>query len=177
MQKGGNVHKLVKILLDHGADPNELYDKYTLWEYTIHYAHSRGDGLISVPWLYTREEWRQTFKLMLQRGADANVCCFKDGQAWNKHYGDGQWLRRGRYGALFERMSLDELAKFLSRGKARYAIMNDNFHSPVIYSEETLGRHSLVRVAQDVFGGDSQEELERAADLVQLIEASRQSNT
>ena len=66
---------------------------------------------------------------------------------------------------------------FLIRGRVHYAVMNDDFHSPVVYSEETFGRHSLVRVVQDMFGGDSQEELESAAELVQLIETSRQSNT
>lgn len=146
-QKGGNTHRMVKILLDHGADPNELYDKYTLWEYTVHYAHNRGlDDLTPIPLQYTREEWLEIFKLMLQHGADANVCCFKDGPAWYKLYGDGHWYGHGRYGS-YERMSLDEMKKFLHRGKAHYAVVGDGvIRGRVVYCEKTLGRHSLVRV-------------------------------
>lgn len=62
-------------------------------------------------------------------------------------------------------MSLDEMEKFLIRGAVHYAVMNDDFHSTVVYSEENLGRHSLVRVVQDMFGRDSQEELEWLPNL------------
>ena len=176
MQERGNAHMMVKILLDHGADPNELYGKHTLWEYTVHYAHGRGDGFTSIPWPDTRDQWLEIFKLMLQHGADANLCCFKDRRAWNELYRGWQLPSHNIYREVFSRMNSDELEKFLIRGKAHYAIMNDNFDSHIVYSEKTLGRHTLVRVVQDMFGGASQEEYERTAELLRLIEASRQSN-
>ncbi len=39
MQKGDKAPRMVKIRLDHGAESNELYNKYKLWEYTVQYAH------------------------------------------------------------------------------------------------------------------------------------------
>ncbi|KAI9045964.1 uncharacterized protein KD926_005908 [Aspergillus affinis] len=60
-------------LLENGADPNEVYEGYIIWQYTVHYLHVDSDYLQK-----DLCEWLDIFKLMLKYGADLNTHCIED---------------------------------------------------------------------------------------------------
>jgi hypothetical protein len=73
---------MLEVLLRYGADPNELYDGHSIWQYTLHYVHSTSSA-----WLFSSDQslhlkWEQALNLMLEYGADPNTCCFLDSHAW-----------------------------------------------------------------------------------------------
>jgi hypothetical protein len=58
---------MVEKILRYGANPNELYKGYTVWQYTIHYVHIlNGMDKIAPPY----PVWLKIFQLMLDYGAD-----------------------------------------------------------------------------------------------------------
>jgi hypothetical protein len=115
-----NSHRMVEILQEHGADPNKLYLKHTLWEYSLHYAHTRGDGFQSLPWPETQDEWQEIFKLMLQYGVDPDVCCLDDCNAWSE-------VCCGWENNKYEYWRSDDIAKYLERATRHRAIISGNF--------------------------------------------------
>ena len=60
---------LVEKLLIHGADPNQLCESFTIWQYVIHYLvwgdEFMGDDIA---------KWSKLCELMLQHGADPHAC-------------------------------------------------------------------------------------------------------
>jgi hypothetical protein len=38
-----SLRRVVKLLLEQGADPNEVFEGHTIWEYFIHYLHTAWD--------------------------------------------------------------------------------------------------------------------------------------
>lgn len=82
--EGGSVPdvELVELLLKLKADPNVIYEGYTIWQYALEYLNSAseswGTGLTN-----TLVAWRRTFELMLQHNADPFACCIGDINVWN----------------------------------------------------------------------------------------------
>lgn len=67
---------MIAELLRYGAHPNELYEGFTIWQYTINYVHEISDfshRVERIPLLL------QVFKIMLQYGADPEACCIEEG--------------------------------------------------------------------------------------------------
>jgi hypothetical protein len=69
--------KSLEILLRHGADPNQLYGKYSLWQYFIHFIHVA----------YQQDAWPgwwcwDATKLMLEYGAGPDSRCITEGRDW-----------------------------------------------------------------------------------------------
>jgi hypothetical protein len=73
---------LVEKFLRHGANPNEIYKGYTIWQYTIHYLHILNE--------IEEEEahfiaWLEIFKLMLKHGADPHAYWIEDEDTRIRH--------------------------------------------------------------------------------------------
>jgi hypothetical protein len=64
----------IKILLEYGADPNEVVAEATVWQHVLHYVHVAFDR-----WVPDLEddcvEWQAAIKVMLENGADPRACC------------------------------------------------------------------------------------------------------
>jgi hypothetical protein len=74
--------ELIEILLDHGADPNEVVGGATVWQHVLNYVHSAFDR-----WIPGLEQeclqWHAAFKIMLEHSADPRACCMDYCPAWD----------------------------------------------------------------------------------------------
>jgi hypothetical protein len=75
--------ELLENLLALGADPNQKYEGYTLWQYWVHYIHSIGVGRWNAS---DRGSLKSIFRCMLNCGVDLDVHCIKDPAIWSKIY-------------------------------------------------------------------------------------------
>jgi hypothetical protein len=73
--------KTLNQLLDQGFDPNECFQGYTVWEYTLYQVHTHKDLLFQESKL---DCWLNVFKVMLIHGADPYACCLHDPGEFNK---------------------------------------------------------------------------------------------
>jgi len=72
--------EVLETLLKLGADPNEIYKGYSIWQYFIHALHSQGGMTYSPKMLI----------LLLKHGADVEICCLNDTKHWESFFsGDG----------------------------------------------------------------------------------------
>jgi len=66
--------KALQVLLEHGADPNQRYGKYTVWQYFIHFIHAAVYQQDACPgWCY------EATKLMLEYNASSSSGCIEQG--------------------------------------------------------------------------------------------------
>jgi hypothetical protein len=86
-------YNVVQLLLDNGANPNEMYEWRTIWQYTIHYVHILNDMEAKLPDFPC---WMQIFKLMLEHGADPYACCIREDSC------DVGWARSDPYACIKE---------------------------------------------------------------------------
>jgi hypothetical protein len=78
--------KVIEILIENGADPNEIYEGHTVWQYFVHHFHAN----------FLREEIRgkrdyidevkKCIRKFMETGVDLDVCCIKDGRVWKRVY-------------------------------------------------------------------------------------------
>jgi len=71
--------KVLRLLLEHGANPNQRLRNYSLWQYLLHFIREA---------VYERNRWPtwnwEAIQLMLEYGADADATCIKEGSEWTK---------------------------------------------------------------------------------------------
>ncbi|KAH8784376.1 hypothetical protein BGZ57DRAFT_757700 [Hyaloscypha finlandica] len=80
---------VVEFLLEQGADPNEVFEGHTIWEYFIHYIHttkiqdilfaqigSFRSGLRKIP--------KGLLETFMKSGADLDICCIEDDKIWDR---------------------------------------------------------------------------------------------
>jgi hypothetical protein len=70
----------IQHLLSLGADPNEHYHGYTIWQYFLHYIHGMYET--STQGDHDLGEVFQIFQMMLEYGADPLACCVEDDSSW-----------------------------------------------------------------------------------------------
>lgn len=79
--------ELIDILLESGADPNEIYEGYTIWQYFVHSLHTRlPPEKGNVMTLDYRNALKQRVKALMERGVDLDVCCIKESEVWERLY-------------------------------------------------------------------------------------------
>jgi len=83
--------ELINILLESGADPKEIYEGYTIWQYFVHSLHARlppekGSAMT----LDYRNALKQRVKALMKRGVDLDVCCIKESGVWERLYRVGE---------------------------------------------------------------------------------------
>jgi hypothetical protein len=155
LKKRGKSAKMVKALLENGANPNELYLGHTLWEYTIHYVHVRLDGFAPVEWEDTKEEWFEIFKLMIKHGADLDACCLKDCRVWERIITNDstKW-----------NISDDDLYKFIQRANSHRTVFCGRLENGEGPLARGSSRHTLRSVIIDMFGSKT-----NAVDILNLL--------
>jgi hypothetical protein len=157
--------EFMEILLEHGADPNELFEGYSVWQYWLHFVHvlvHRNSG-----WYigYALSRLESIFKLLLRNSVDLNACCFQYSQVWGSvynlegiHDGDIDTNLRKRRKALAihgEAVKLSNSNEVLSPWLAKRV------------EKLRKERHSLTAVIEDVF--DTKDNPEGANELLGLI--------
>jgi hypothetical protein len=83
--------RMVEFLLEQGADPSEVFEGYTMWEYLIHYVHTA-----CVPLLWRETKFlKRLLEAFMKRGADLDICCIEDDKIWDRvfNYGSSEHLK------------------------------------------------------------------------------------
>jgi hypothetical protein len=80
--------RVVEFLLEQGADPNEVFEGHTIWEYFIHYIHAPDNPEILFDSAGPRSRLRKILKGLLETfmksGADLDICCIEDDRIWDR---------------------------------------------------------------------------------------------
>jgi hypothetical protein len=87
--------RVVEFLLEQGADPNEAFEGYTMWEYFIHYVHTAWDVYsLSLLWKENKS-LKRLLEAFMKRGADLDICCIEDDKVWDRvfNYGSSEHLK------------------------------------------------------------------------------------
>lgn len=84
------IDSIAEVLLECSADPNELFEGFSLWRYLIHIIHtSAKKGRFLEPSAANdRRKIQAIFRAMLQSGADPNTCCIRGNGCWEALLGD-----------------------------------------------------------------------------------------
>ncbi|KAK8012861.1 hypothetical protein PG991_010236 [Apiospora marii] len=71
-------NNILEPILRHGGHPNDSFGGHTLWEYTISWTHVMAGEIAEQPERVA--DIIKTIRLMLDHGADPNVCCIRSEQ-------------------------------------------------------------------------------------------------
>jgi hypothetical protein len=154
--------EMAKLLVTHGADPNHVYKGHSIWQYTVNFVHRHATSGIQGEsrWAWQREIWLSIFTLMLSSGADPNVCCLEDCQAWLRLY-------EGHSTVIFNtylRATLNHTAHMSCSCVENQTLNQD------IGKQAHKDRHSLMAIVRDTFSDHMPVE---TAELFRLIEEKR----
>jgi hypothetical protein len=79
---------VVEFLLEQGADPNEVFEGHTIWEYFIHYIYTPDNPELLFAPAGPRSRLRKILKGLLETfmksGADLDICCIEDDRIWDR---------------------------------------------------------------------------------------------
>jgi hypothetical protein len=76
--------RMVEFLLERGADPNEVFEGHTIWEYFIHYIHTF-DTLVNILVLVRGSKiLKRLLETFMKSGADLDICCIEDDKIWDR---------------------------------------------------------------------------------------------
>jgi hypothetical protein len=154
----------VQFLLDNGANPNEMYESRTIWQYTIHYVHILNDmeaKLADFP------RWMQIFKLMLEHGADPYACCIREDScdiSWACSVGLKKGGEMGYYLAAIRDHTLYKIKPWPGEGNSP-----EDDGNPGTRHEQ---HHSVTAVVYDVF---RIREVPGVEELIKVLEEAKQA--
>lgn len=128
--------EVLRVLLNHDANPNGMLRDHTIWQWAIHYVqimHSAGS-------LGHLAKWFRTFWLLLKHGADPNIRCFERGgpctnRACNVHSERLVWCPP--YGRIADHSCLDH-----PEGRSLEDLITDVFGKQRLQKAHEL--HQLV---------------------------------
>jgi hypothetical protein len=156
--------RILETLLNHGADPNQIYKGHTIWEYAIQYLHM----INNVPRRldqHALERWLRAFVIMLSYGADPHACCSGSCNAW---------------ASAVNQENYQTIAGFKMLG---HGFLNDHMefvHYPGDIHSEGRGdssslkqRHSLTTVVMQVF---HQRGIKGADELLRVLEYKKRGS-
>jgi hypothetical protein len=153
--------ELVNQVLNQGFDPNECFQGYTIWEYTLYQVHTQKDLLFRESKLCY---WLNVFKIMLLHGADPYACCLHDPSEFNR----GICLV-GKPSADVEKKAREHLQTDSRAPTKRGSDANK-------WDNEDTHRyhHSVTAIVADVF---SRYECPGTGELKKILEAQKRLRT
>jgi hypothetical protein len=156
----------METLLEHGANPNDSFEGYSVWQYWVHSSH---EVVRKSPNWYTdhcRPRLERIFKLFLEKGVDVNVCCLQQACVWNRIF-DIQGISRN--GSTIDLEAHQH--RMLSHGKKSCGSASGTASPPGMNNqaeeEQWKESHSLTAVIQEIF--KTEEKPDGANELLELI--------
>ena len=156
--------EFIEILLEQGADPNELFEGHSVWQYWVHFVHvlvhRNSDWYIG----HALSRLEKIFRLLLRSRVDLSVCCFQYSRIWESVYnieginGDLDTSLRKRRSALAIH---GEAVRRSNTNEVRSPLLADNME------QLRKEHHSLAAVIKDVF--NTQDKPEGANELLRLL--------
>ncbi|KAF7918702.1 uncharacterized protein EAE97_011797 [Botrytis byssoidea] len=140
------ISRLLVFLLENNANFNEIFYSHSLWKIFLHVVHTK---FISFGYHGDLDVIFRAMEIMLQRGADVELCCIEEKTAWNKLIPDHR-----RYSW---RDNLEQHGKPPLECKAFADIgLSDSSddsasHVNENHNEPWKVRHSLERIIKDIF--------------------------
>ncbi|KAF5876348.1 putative small s protein [Botrytis fragariae] len=140
--------RLLVFLLENNANFNEMYHGHSLWKIFLHALHTEYYAIVyhrSFNYIF------RAIEIMLQRGADVEVCCIEEKMAWHKNNtANTRWNARVFFFGFGSRNRSDDSASHIC----------ENHNKPWEV------RHSLERIIKDTFEIDSSD---LGAKLLSLV--------
>jgi hypothetical protein len=75
---------MVEFLLEQGADPNEVFEGHTIWEYFIHYIHTFDTSVYILILVRGSKILKRLLETFMKSGADLDICCIEDDKIWDR---------------------------------------------------------------------------------------------
>jgi hypothetical protein len=82
--------RMMEFLLEQGADPNEVFEGHTMWEYFIHYIHTPDSSelLFARGGPSLRKILKGLLETFMKRGAGLDICCIEDDKIWDRVFNE-----------------------------------------------------------------------------------------
>jgi hypothetical protein len=160
--------KAMEALLRLGANPNELYEGHSLWQYWLHAVHT--EFQVKRLWGYDitmLSYLKNIFVIFLECGADVDVCCLEDAHAWRVIYPE--------YSADSFQYKRNEL---IAHGNVESAEKTEDSQASgnsITNGASFKELHSLTTVIKNIF--NTQNDPTGAAELLEIIAKHKTENT
>lgn len=157
-----SILESMEILLEHGANPNDCFEGYSVWQDWVHFAH---ETLCDGAWSIDRPRLERIFRLLLQNCVDLEVCCLQQSLVWDRIF-DSQGINSKETREILK----DCQYRMLSHGKESRGLTSDAglpLMSNHVEEEQWKEHHCLTAVIQDIF--NTKEKPDGANELLELV--------